>query len=370
MWDNLFNQIQQLPYYVFNTLLALAAILSGLVIKGIATLILSRYSKKDIDYSLFRSIISRLDDPMIFLLPAIVLKLVIPLMHLNKTAQHAVDKAAGIVLIIAFAWLLISIIKVAEDYVYYAFDLKQHDNLRQRKIRTQLQFIRKMAIGLIVILAVGAVLLSFSSLRRLGTGLLTGVGISGLIIGFAAQRSLANLLAGFQIAFTQPLRIDDVLVVEGEFGKVEEINLTYVVLNIWDQRRLVLPINYFIEKPFQNWTRKSAEIQGTVFLYLDYNAPVQDIRNEFLRLLNQSDLWDKRVGVLQVTNTTEQSVEIRALMSAANAGHAFELRCFIRENLVSFVANNYPDSLPKRRSVLEKDSQLALVEDSAAFPKV
>jgi small-conductance mechanosensitive channel len=179
--------------------------------------------------------------------------------------------------------------------------------------------------------------LSFESVRKLGAGLLTGVGIGGIIIGFAAQKSLGNLLAGFQIAFTQPIRIDDVLVVEGEWGRVEDITLTYVVLNIWDQRRLILPINYFIEKPFQNWTRTTAEILGTVFLYVDYSVPVDKLREELTRLLKASPLWDQRVGILQVTDSKENTLELRALVSARNSSQAFDLRCYIRENLIKFL---------------------------------
>jgi small-conductance mechanosensitive channel len=139
-------------------------------------------------------------------------------------------------------------------------------------------------------------------------------------------------------------------VVEGEWGRVEEITLTYVVLTIWDQRRLILPINYFIEKPFQNWTRTSAELLGTILFYLDYSAPVDAIRDEFTRLLNDSDLWDKRVGLIQVTEVTENSIQVRALVSAQNSGASFDLRCYIRENLISFLQKNYPDSLPKTRA--------------------
>lgn len=352
MWNNLLERIQQLPYYVYNTLLALLAILSGLLFKGIASLILRLYSKTNTRYSMLRSVIYRLNTPMTYFLPLVVLNLFLPLMRLNKAAFTVMDKTAGILLIVSFAWILISIIKICEDYVVHAFALKRNDNLRERKIRTQLQFLRRVAILLIIILAVCAILLSFNNLRRLGTGLLTGVGVSGLIVGFAAQRSLGNLLAGFQIAFTQPIRIDDVLVVEGEWGRVEEINLTYVVINIWDQRRLILPINYFIEKPFQNWTRKTAEILGTAFIYLDYNAPVEILRAEFTRILSTSNLWDERVAVLQVTNTTEQTIEIRALMSARNSSDAFDLRCLVREKLVAFITEHYPDSLPKTRAVI------------------
>ncbi len=190
-------------------------------------------------------------------------------------------------------------------------------------------------------------------MRKIGAGLLTGVGIGGIIIGFAAQKSLANFLAGFQIAFTQPIRIDDVLVVEGEWGRVEDITLTYVVLNIWDQRRLILPITYFIEKPFQNWTRTTSEILGTVFLYMDYTIPIDALRAEFDRLLDQTDLWDKRVKIIQVTDAKERTIELRALVSARNSSQAFDLRCYIRENLVKFVRENYPESLPTNRLVLD-----------------
>jgi len=264
------------------------------------------------------------------------------------------DKLTGILLIVSFAVLLIGIIRVAEDYVNKAYDISESNNLRDRKVRTQLQFLRKVAITVIVILAVCAVLLSFENLRRIGAGLLTGVGVSGIIIGFAAQRSIANFLAGMQIAFTQPIRIDDVLIVEGEWGKVEEITLTYVVLNIWDKRRLIIPINYFIEKPFQNWTRTGADILGVIYLYLDYTAPINEIRKEFNRLVESNALWDGKVKIVQVTDATEQTIQVRALVSATDSGRAFDLRCFVRENLVSFVQKNYPESLPRTRAVVSR----------------
>ncbi|MGZ3874858.1 MAG: mechanosensitive ion channel family protein, partial [Mucilaginibacter sp.] len=233
------------------------------------------------------------------------------------------------------------------------YDLNKEDNLKERKIQTQIQFIRKLLGALIVFITIALILLSFDNVRKIGAGLLTGVGIGGIIIGFAAQKSLGNLLAGFQIAFTQPIRIDDVLVVEGEWGRVEDITLTYVVLNIWDQRRLILPINYFIEKPFQNWTRTTSEILGTVFLYLDYNTPVDALREEFDRLLDKSPLWDKRVKVIQVTDAREHTMELRMLVSSSNSSKAFDLRCYIRENLIKFIKDNYPESLPLNRVVMK-----------------
>ncbi len=269
---------------------------------------------------------------------------------MSPTYRLPMSKALEIALTIVFALILVRVINVLEDYFYLKYDLNKENNLKERKIRTQLQFVRKFIVSLIILITVAIILLSFESMRKIGAGLLTGVGIGGIIIGFAAQKSLGNLLAGFQIAFTQPIRIDDVLIVEGEWGKVEEITLTYVVVNIWDQRRLILPITYFIEKPFQNWTRVSADLLGTVFLYLDYTIPIEPMRQELTRLLNANPLWDKRVNVVQVTDSTKDgNIEVRFLMSASNSSRAFDLRCYVREAMIAFIQNNYPDSLPKKR---------------------
>lgn len=268
---------------------------------------------------------------------------------MNESIMAQLSRITEISLTIIFALVLIRIIKVLEDYFYHKYDLNKEDNLKERKIRTQLQFIRKFVVSLIILVTVSIILLSFESMRKIGTGLLTGVGIGGIIIGFAAQKSLGNLLAGFQIAFTQPIRIDDVLIVEGEWGRVEEITLTYVVVNIWDQRRLILPITYFIEKPFQNWTRVSAQLLGTVFLYLDYTIPIPPLRDELTRLLTDHPLWDKRVNVVQLTDNKANTVEVRFLMSARNSSQAFDLRCYVREEMIAFIRANYPDSLPKTR---------------------
>ena len=196
---------------------------------------------------------------------------------------------------------------------------------------------------------VGFILLQFDSLQPLGTGLLASAGVVGIIIGFASHQILANLLAGFQIAFTQPFRIDDVVIVEGEWGRIEEITLTYVVVRIWDQRRLVLPITYFINNPFQNWTRTTADIWGSVFIYVDYSVPIEKIREELKRIVSTTKEWDGKVAVLQVTDSSERTITLRALVSARNASDAWSLRCFVREKLISFLQNKYPDSLPKLR---------------------
>ncbi|PSL44357.1 small-conductance mechanosensitive channel [Chitinophaga niastensis] len=356
MWTQFLEKTDQLPDFLWDLMLVGISVIVGWLIKFLLSLFLRRPAQSQGEFSLVHSVMYHLGKAFNYFLPLLILNMMMPLMRVSPQYIPTLSKLAEIALTLSFAALVIGIIKVMEDYVYHAYDLNKANNLKERKIRTQLQFIRKLSVAIILILTACIILLSFDSMRKLGAGLLTGVGVGGIIIGFAAQKSLGNLLAGFQIAFTQPIRIDDVLVVEGEWGRVEEITLTYVVLNIWDQRKLILPINYFIEKPFQNWTRTGAEILGTAFFYMDYTIPVDKLRMELDRLLNASPLWDKRVNTLQVTNTTERTIEVRALMSAANSGNAFDLRCYVRENLIKYVKENYPDCLPKTRAYIESDT--------------
>lgn len=348
----------------WNLLLLASAIVIGFLVKQIIRLLLN-YFKSQTDYSTFRSILTNIGSQMNHFAPILTLNILFPLMEFDAKSYAFFNRVIDIGLMISFATVLIYSIKVFEDYAYHAYDLNKPDNLKERKVRTQLQFIRKLIITLIIFITIALVLLSFDNVRKLGAGLLTGVGVGGIIVGFAAQKSLSNFLAGFQIAFTQPIRIDDVLIVEGEYGRVEDITLTYVVLALWDQRRLILPINYFIEKPFQNWTRISSDILGTVFLYLDYNVPLDALRAEFDRILDATDLWDKRVKIIQVTDAKESVIELRALVSAANSSKAFDLRCYVRENLIKFIRDNYPDSLPVNRVIIGSPGARTSIKESA-----
>ncbi|QPH38420.1 mechanosensitive ion channel family protein [Pedobacter endophyticus] len=337
------------PLVIKNLIIGIAAILLGVLVKFVihkTFMLLSRWW----NFAIIKSTIKHLRRPVEVFLPLLFLNFSIDLMDLSPKFRLGIDKILEISLTVTFAIILIRLINVLEDFFYLKYDLNKENNLKERKIRTQLQFVRKFIVSLIILITAAIILLSFESMRKIGAGLLTGVGIGGIIIGFAAQKSLGNLLAGFQIAFTQPIRIDDVLVVEGEWGKVEEITLTYVVVSIWDQRRLILPITYFIEKPFQNWTRVSADLLGTVFLYLDYTIPIEPLRQEMTRLLTASPLWDRRVNVVQITDSTKDGlIEVRFLMSASNSSRAFDLRCNIREGMITFIQGNYPESLPKTR---------------------
>ena len=342
-----------IPYLLEKILraagLIIGSLVVGLLIKYIIFKLLSLYRRAE-EPVFTRAVIRQVKRPAGFFLPVLVFSLVSPLMPFTGGSLAVMNRVVEISLIITFAWVLIRGVYVLEAVVRHHYQISQADNLRERKLITQLQFIKRLVVIVIGFVALALVLMSFATVRRIGTGLLTSAGIAGIIVGFAAQRSLANLLAGFQIAFTQPIRLADVVVVEGETGNIEEITLTYVVVRLWDQRRLILPINYFIEKPFQNWTRSTAALLGTVFLRVDYTLPIEPVRTELERLAANSPLWDQRECKLQVTGADEKTIELRILVSAPDSGAAFDLRCKIREKLIDFIQKNYPTGLPKTRT--------------------
>lgn len=260
--------------------------------------------------------------------------------------------ALGLALIAATAWLLIAMVDVVGAVLAYKYSPDLADDLAARRVRTQVLVLRRIIVMMIVVIAIAGVLMTFPSIRHLGESLFASAGLAAVVAGLAARTMLSNLLAGVQIALTQPIRLEDVVIVEGEWGWIEEITTTFVVVRIWDLRRLVLPISYFIEKPFQNWTRRSADLLGTVFLYVDYSVPVEELRQELHRVLKTTDLWNGQVWNLQVTNATERTLELRALMSATSSSRAWDLRCFVREELVKFLQERHPECLPKTRADL------------------
>lgn len=249
--------------------------------------------------------------------------------------------------IFGFSWFVMRLLMVLEQSILKHYAAKVGENEAAKKIATPVHLARKILTVLCVLLAISGVLMTFDTVRQVGLSILASAGIAGVMLGFAAQKSLTTLIAGIQIAITQPISIGDVVVVENERGVIEEISLTYVVVQLWDQRRMIVPITWFIDRPFQNWTRTSSELLGTVYLHTDYTIPPETLRDELERIVSATPLWDKRVAKIQVTNTTEKSVEIRALVSAANSSDVWELRCFVREQLIAFLRLNYPGSLPK-----------------------
>ncbi|GAB2779667.1 small-conductance mechanosensitive channel [Hymenobacter luteus] len=354
--SDFFSDLQQLRLIMHATAVVAGSLVAGWLLKQLAFWLLAAYNRRE-PALLAQSVLQHLSRPSAWFFPVLVLSFVLPLTRLEDRALEVARRLVETALLTTFAWGLVKTVDVVEDLVQHHYRLTDDDNLRVRKLFTQLQFVKKLAVTLIIFVATALVLMSFATVRKIGTGLLTSAGIASVIVGFAAQRSISNLLAGFQIAFTQPIRLDDVLVVEGEWGRVEEITFTYVVLRIWDERRLVLPLNYFIEKPFQNWTRTTSQLLGTVFLYTDYTIPVEAVRTELQRLVEENPLWDGRVCVLQVTDSKERTLELRCLVSASNSSRAFDLRCAVREQLVLFIQQHYPESLPKTRTLVAAPDQ-------------
>ncbi|MDY0108385.1 MAG: mechanosensitive ion channel [Candidatus Krumholzibacteria bacterium] len=330
--------------------LAVAAAL-GLILHAVVFAILGRLARRT-RTGLDDAAVSYLRGPSRLFVLLLALKVATPLLRLAEGLPALVDQITSILLIAAVTWLVIAATRVGRALLSERFDVSVADNLQARKIHTQYDVLSKIIIALAVILGVASVLMTFDQVRQLGAGILASAGIVGIIVGFSAQKSLATLFAGIQIALTQPIRLDDVVIVEGEWGRIEEITLTYVVVRIWDQRRLVVPITYFIETPFQNWTRVSAEMLGTVFLFVDHTVPLDALREELQRIVRDDERWDGRVAQIVMTDVTQATVQVRALVSAADSGRAWDLRCQVREKLVAFVREHYPQALPRLRAEL------------------
>ncbi|HEY6024872.1 MAG TPA: mechanosensitive ion channel family protein [Pseudolabrys sp.] len=248
-------------------------------------------------------------------------------------------------------WAAITSLNIASNIYLRRFRLDVDDNLLARKHNTQIRVLVRSADVLLILLTFGAALMTFEPVRQYGVSLFASAGVAGIVAGLAARPVLSNLMAGVQIAMTQPIRLYDAVTVENEHGTIEEITSTYVVVKLWDWRRMVVPLTYFIEKPFQNWTRETSALIGTVMVYVDYGAPVDIIRKKFNEILKQSDKWDERIASLQVTDFKEGTMELRCLMSARSAGQAFDLRCEVREKLIDFLQRDHPEALPRSRQI-------------------
>jgi small-conductance mechanosensitive channel len=262
------------------------------------------------------------------------------------TANHALL----IAFIILVGWIGVVAVRLAGQIYAMRLRAGAGDTVSARKHLTQLRILERTGAALIVLVTIACVLVTFESVRQYGVSLFASAGIAGLVAGLAARPVLSNLFAGLQIALTQPIRLEDAVIIENEWGWIEEITGTYVVVRLWDWRRLVVPLSYFIEKPFQNWTRQSSALIGSVLVYVDYTVPVTRVREELIKIVSRSKLWDGQVVNLQVTDAKADTVELRALVSAADAPTAFDLRCEVREALIGFLQREYPQALPKRRA--------------------
>lgn len=349
------------PYFTTNRpvvalAVALAALLIGFIVHWLLSRIVKRIARRT-DEVFWDALSAHARQSTRLFVMLVFLLAVKPTMGINAETLAIVNHIITLLGVFIFAWVLIDGVTVARVTLLSNYDVSKKDNLRARKMHTQFKLLANILKFLIVVLGIGIGLMTFESIRRIGVSLLASAGIAGIILGFAAQKMIATVLAGLQLAITQPIRLDDVVIVENEWGWIEEITLTYVVVRIWDKRRLVVPTTYFIDHPFQNWTRVSADILGTVFIYADYTLPVDKVRDELTRILEASEHWDGQVNVLQVTDSKERTMEIRALMSAVDSPTAWNLRVEVREKLIGFLQQNYPECLPKTRLEMEQRNE-------------
>ena len=339
-------------------ILGLAAGAAMLAWRTLFTLLTRLVARREL---FWRSLVARGTRPLRLAMVIAAVAFATALAPLTEGEAGVIRRLLVIALILCVAWITQTALYIWTTIHLRRFKLDAEDNLLARKHVTQSRILMRVANVLIVLVAVSAALMTFDAVRQYGVSLLASAGAAGLVVGLALQPVLKNLFAGIQLAITQPIRIDDALIVEGEWGNVEEITSTYVVIKIWDWRRLVVPLSYFIEQPFQNWTRDSAELIGTVMLYLDHSAPVDRIRAKGQEIAAASPLWDGKVYNLAVTDFRERVMEVRVLISARNAPRAFDLRCEMREKLIAWIQAELPGALPRTREEVSASPAAALL---------
>jgi small-conductance mechanosensitive channel len=334
--------------WLLALLIVLAALLGAWLAHRLTFLMLRRvlgHAHETFDGRLTRY----LRRPLALILPVIALLIVLPALPFPPGAASWVARLLGLALTAGIGWLAVAGVDILADLVLERSRAEASSGLAGRRLRTQSQVFRRIAIGIVIVVTAGIMLMSFPGVRHVGVSLFASAGVAGLIAGLAARPTISNLIAGAQIALAQPIRVDDVVIVEGEWGWIEEITMTYVVVRIWDLRRLVLPLSYFIEQPFQNWTHTSEELLGTVFVYADYTVSADALRQELKHILDGDELWDGKAWALEVTDASEHTLQLRALVSASDSGRLWDLRCHVRERLIGFLQQRQPEALPQAR---------------------
>lgn len=328
-----------------------SAVILSLVVRAIVFWALRRFTRNR-GKLLGHSLVQHGEGPTLWIFPLVACLIVLPGIPVAHTPRAVMEHIAGIGLIAACAWLIILLVDVTADLLAGRYRIDVADNLHARRIQTQFQILRRITFALVVALAIGISLMTFSSIQRFGDSILASAGVASLVVGLAMKGTLENFVAGIQIAFTQPFRIEDAVVIEGNWGWIEEIGTMFVVVRIWDLTRLVVPLSWFLQNTFQNWTRKSADLLGHCYIYVDYSVPVEPLRQELKRICESTPLWNKKVCVLQVSDLFQNVMQLRALMDARNSGDAWDLRCYVREHLMEFIHRNYPGGLPRYRGEL------------------
>lgn len=342
------------PHILLAILLLAAACIAWLVQRIGRPIALRLTAHLDIPNTVLR----RIDGSSIWVLSLFLMQIVVRAAPDDLRGIEGLRHLASVLLIVAITLMLVRAVQGVAEAIAARYPIDVVDNLNARRIHTQSRVLLRTAMVIIVILGAATVLMTFPSVKTIGASLLASAGVIGLAVGMAAKPVLGNLIAGMQIALTQPIRIDDVLIVEGEWGRVEEITGSYVVLRIWDRRRLIIPLQWFIEHPFQNWTRNSADIIGTVFWWMDYRMPLEPLRAEIRRLCEEvPQWWDGELALLQVVDSGPQSMQLRALVTARNSGDAWDLRCHVRAGVIDFIQREYPQFLPRLRADFESTGE-------------
>jgi len=298
----------------------------------------------------------------------IALAIALPTTPLAGDTKEVLARLLGLATICLLGWIAATTLRIAADLYLMRFRIDVEDNLLARKHVTQVRVLVRVLDAVIMLITIAFALMTFEAVRQFGITLFASAGVAGIIAGLAARPVLTNFIAGVQIAVAQPIRIDDAVIVENESGNVEEITFSYVVVRLWDLRRMVVPLSYFIEKPFQNWTRIGGELIGSVFFYVDHTAPVDAIRTKLTEIASQSKLWNGKVVSLQVSDCKETTIELRALVSANSASSVWDLRCEMREKLIDFLQREYPSALPRRRYETTEKTKLKSNERGRSGP--
>ena len=338
------------------TIIGTGAVLAALVVHTVLFAVLRRVTKFSV---IAGTVVEFTAAPSRFVLPLFALQFVIGAAPDDLRFRAVAAHALSILFIAAVTWLFIRAVGGVGEAVMRLHPASVSDNLQARRVQTQTRVLTRTVMFFAVLVGAASALMTFPGMRQIGTSLLASAGVAGLVAGIAARPVLGNLIAGLQIALSQPIRIDDVVIIEGEWGRIEEITTTYIVVKIWDERRLVVPLEWVISKPFQNWTRTGSQLLGTVFLWVDYRVPLAPLRAELERICEEAPEWDRRVAMIQVTEANERAVQLRALVSAQDASKAWDLRCRVREALIDFLQREYPESLPRLRAELDRSEKHA-----------
>ncbi len=345
----------------------LVALLLGLLVRHVLLSIARRASERARTHTVAR-VVRVIAVPAALALPLLFLAIAVRATPLSAQAIDQLQHWLGIGVLLCAVWLAVRAVDALEARILRDHPVDVEDNLGARRVQTQTRVIARVIQGAIILVGVALALMTFPAIRQIGATLLASAGIIGLVAGIAARPVFGNLIAGLQIALAQPIRLDDVVIVEGEWGRIEEITSTYVVVRVWDERRLVVPLQWFIENPFQNWTRTSAQLLGTAFLWLDYRTPMAEVRAELQRICEDDARWDGRVCIAQVTETAEHTIQVRLLVSARNSGELFDLRCVVRERMIDYLERCHPHALPRLRADLAREDHAPPQSSAAPGP--